>query len=291
MASDQIKPVIFAGRELCIATMHGKQQVVAPALEARLGVHCVPVPDGFDTDRFGTFSGEVPRVGTALDAARAKAAAAMTIVGVDLAVASEGSFGPHPDAPMVSMGIELLLLVDRRHQLEIRSEFVTLETNYARQQGESLASALAFGARIGFPTHGVIITVGDPPKRSWRGLRSESAMAKAVVEASELSRRNALPWFVASDMRADQNPTRMRAIERAAGALAERAATPCPCCTRPGFGIVDVVRGLPCNFCGMPSSLPRAFIHGCEHCGERRERTRPDGITAADAGNCSWCNP
>lgn len=281
----------FAGRTLCIATMHGKERVIAPHLEARLGVRCVLPPAGFDSDRFGTFSGEVPRAGTAREAAVAKALAAMDGAGVDLAVASEGSFVPHPDAFLLQVGIELVLLVDRRLGLEIPGEHVTTETNHARRRCRDLAEAAAFGERVGFPEHGLLLVLGEPLQRVWRGLRTPSALAAAVEEVTEEARRRDLPWFVASDMRADQNPQRMRAIDRAAAALAERAATPCPACATPGFGTVDVVRGLPCAECGAPTPRPRAFVHGCARCPERCEVPRTDGVVAADPGGCEFCNP
>ena len=56
----------FAGRSLCIATMHGKEAAIAPVLQQRLGVRCVLPPDDFDSDRFGTFSGEVPPLAATL---------------------------------------------------------------------------------------------------------------------------------------------------------------------------------------------------------------------------------
>jgi len=50
-----------------LRTMHGKAAAIAPPL-ARLGITLV-VPKGLDTDRFGTFTAEVPRKGTMDDAA------------------------------------------------------------------------------------------------------------------------------------------------------------------------------------------------------------------------------
>ena len=67
---------LFVGRTLVIATQHQKEKVIAPALEAALGVRCI-VPDQFDSDRFGTFSGEIPRIKTPLETARDKCIAAM----------------------------------------------------------------------------------------------------------------------------------------------------------------------------------------------------------------------
>lgn len=281
----------FAGRTLCIATMHGKERVIAQRLETALGVHCVLPPAGFDTDRFGTFSGEVPRVGTPRDAARAKAIAAMDAAATDLAVASEGSFVPHPDAFLLQIGIEIVLLVDRRADIEIAGEHVTTETNHARQRCRGLDEASAFAARIGFPTHGLLVVLGEPPQRVWRGLHTEAALRAAVADATREGARDALPWFVTSDMRADHNPTRMRAIDRAAAALAERATTLCPSCATPGFGAIDVVRGLPCSDCGTPTARPRAFVHGCVRCAMRLEVPRTDDVVAAEPAGCDVCNP
>jgi hypothetical protein len=68
------------GRTIAIATMHGKEAVLAPPLRQRLDIECV-LARGLDTDAYGTFVGEVARRGTALDAARAKARAAMQLCG------------------------------------------------------------------------------------------------------------------------------------------------------------------------------------------------------------------
>ncbi|NHB77752.1 hypothetical protein [Rhodobacter calidifons] len=61
---------------VALGTMHGKAAAIAPPL-ARLGI-AVVVPEGLDTDRFGTFTGEVPRAGGMVEAARAKALSTMT---------------------------------------------------------------------------------------------------------------------------------------------------------------------------------------------------------------------
>lgn len=52
---------MFEGRRLVIATKHGKEAFLAPILERELGVHCFILPL-FDSDIFGTFSGEVERL-------------------------------------------------------------------------------------------------------------------------------------------------------------------------------------------------------------------------------------
>ncbi|MEZ5786523.1 MAG: hypothetical protein R3D62_08665 [Xanthobacteraceae bacterium] len=61
-----------------LATMHGKEVAIAPALRERLGL-IVEVAEGIDTDRLGTFTGEIPRAGTIEEAAIAKARLGMAV--------------------------------------------------------------------------------------------------------------------------------------------------------------------------------------------------------------------
>ena len=110
---------LFRDRLAILATMHRKEQVIAPVLQEALGLRVEALP-GFDTDRFGTFTGEIARAGTQLEAARRKAEAAFRAMpDAPLALASEGSFGPHPSLAFVPCGIELVLLIERRSGLEI----------------------------------------------------------------------------------------------------------------------------------------------------------------------------
>ena len=51
---------MFKGRKLLIATMHKKEMAIAPILEKALGVKCV-LPENFNSDLLGTFSGEIER--------------------------------------------------------------------------------------------------------------------------------------------------------------------------------------------------------------------------------------
>ena len=81
-------------RKLLSATKHNKEQVIAPIFEEGLGVHCF-VPDKYNSDIFGTFSGEVERKNSAVATVRAKCLAAKEEFDCDLVRASEGSFGSY----------------------------------------------------------------------------------------------------------------------------------------------------------------------------------------------------
>lgn len=94
-----------------------------------------------------------------------------------------------------------------------------------------------------------------------------------------------------TDLRAHHNPSRMTAIRRLAFRLVRRLQTPCPACQAPGWGLVETPAGLPCAWCGAPTALVRADIHGCASCDHRISHPRPDGLLQADPGHCDHCNP
>jgi hypothetical protein len=71
----------YRGRLIAVGTRHGKQHQFAPAFRALLGADLV-TPADLDTDRFGAFTGEVARRGSAAQAARAKARLAMEVTGL-----------------------------------------------------------------------------------------------------------------------------------------------------------------------------------------------------------------
>jgi hypothetical protein len=92
-------------------------------------------------------------------------------------------------------------------------------------------------------------------------------------------------------MRAHLNPMRMKAIAFVARALAVRAARLCQQCGAPGFGLVDVERGLRCEACDRPTRLVAAEIHGCGLCGRRLKRKERPKTARASPMWCDACNP
>jgi hypothetical protein len=204
------------GQRAVIATMHGKERVIGPLLAHSLGLS-VEVPSRFDTDRFGTFTREIERVGSQLDAARAKIAAAFELVPeARVAIASEGSFGPDPSIPFVALGRELVLLVDRETKLELAGYDSDLKTNFAHTVVHAPVYALTFAARVGFPGHALIVMGcrGEEPSPNSllkKGIVTPNDLEKAVEAAITICGAA----FLETDMRAQFNPTRMAAIERA----------------------------------------------------------------------------
>ena len=81
----------------------------------------------------------------------------MDLTGCDLVLASEGSFGAHPAAFFLPANEEWLLLIDRKHQLEIHARHLSTATNFAGQEFSSLEELDAFASKVGFPSHGLIL--------------------------------------------------------------------------------------------------------------------------------------
>lgn len=274
-----------------LATMHGKERAIAPLLAPVLGDEPQLV-DGLDTDAFGTFSRERPRAGSALAAARAKVAAAFARVPeARFGLASEGSFGPHPALSWLPYAEELVLLVDRATGEEYTGLDAGTATNYGQAVVEGLDDARAFAARVGFPSHGLIVSAWvdgapAPALALVKDIGDESALAAALTRVFARGARA----LVETDMRAHCNPTRMAAIARAAADLARVYASRCPACDAPGWTVHARLPGLPCADCGLPTRLPRAECLACGRCGHAQERA-VDGPALADPARCDFCNP
>ncbi|HEX8531726.1 MAG TPA: DUF6671 family protein, partial [Cytophagales bacterium] len=252
------------------------------------GVRGVVAP-GMDTDRFGTFTGEIPREGSPLEAARRKVLAALDATGACLGVASEGSFGPHPTIPFVAADAELLLLVDRDHGLEIVAQEISPDTNYGRQTCRTLAEVEAFAQRALFPSHALIVHGGDVHRKELvtKGIADPARLREAA--AAVLRHQDAVT--VETDMRAFHNPSRMRVIAKATETLLRKLTSPCPACGCPGFVPKEKIPGLPCAWCGNPTSLALAVVSRCDRCGHAEEQPAPHGLRKSDPAYCDACNP
>ena len=280
----------YHNETIAIATMHAKERAIAKPFRQRLGA-VITVASGIDTDTFGTFTGEVPRQGSMLDAARAKAQAAIEATGLPFGIGSEGSFGPHPSLPFVAAGRELLLFSDRRHGFEIHEMMVTHRTNYQSRECRPGDDLRDFLAGVGFPSHAVAVApAGVTGSRELaKGISTADELAKAIQHASGMSRGGLA--LVVTDMRAHVNPTRMAAIRALSIRLADRLATPCPVCGVPGFGATSIIGGLPCAWCGEPTQLAALELKRCSRCGFEQQIKMERSPQTADPGQCEHCNP
>jgi hypothetical protein len=278
---------MFQSRKLVIATMHGKESVMAPLLEKELGVQCVISPE-LNTDRFGTFSGEVKREGDPLETARMKCYTAMDAAGCDLAVASEGSFGPHPIYFFAQADDEIVLFVDRKHGIEIWVRELSTQTNFNGKEVKSTDELISFVHSAGFPSHSFILRESSTGADCiHKGINTEKFLQEAF---NELIQRFGSA-YVETDMRAMHNPTRMKVIEQATVKLVGKILSVCPSCAWPGFDVTDHKSGLPCSDCGMPTQSTLSHSYGCVACGFTREEFYPKGKETEEPRYCDYCNP
>lgn len=274
----------FEGRRLLIATKHGKEIILGPALEHALGVQVFLLP-GYDTDQFGTFSGEVERRGDAVSTLRKKIRLAMDLAKADLAVGSEGSFGPHPQLGWIAADQEWLMLIDARHDLEITAQTISTETNFAQQPIASPAELDIFARQVGFPAHGLILKAETASGPIFEKAIGDEAYLHAAYHAL---RQRSSTITIETDMRAQYNPMRQKVIAATCSQLLNIIASPCPQCGAPGFTVTSTIPGLPCRWCGTPTTWVLRSISTCRKCTCRRE-TEVD--SKADPQNCPQCNP
>lgn len=279
----------FHGRQAALGTKHRKEDVIASLVWDSLGIDVV-LPSDFDSDQFGAFTGEIPRAGTQLEAARAKAEAAMDALGLDLGIASEGSFGAHPSIPFAPGNIEIVILVDRASGLEIRGVHVTTAVRFAHAWVANVEEAFAFAARAGFPEHGLVVRRGPgDPRDVFKGLVTDDSFRIAIE--TTLTSVDDHRAFIESDLRAHHNPVRMQAIRAATLNLIANAQRTCPSCGAPGFRVVEDRPGLPCRWCSTATEHTLALVYECQLCRHQLEVMHPDGRSETEPGECPYCNP
>ncbi|MDA8204560.1 MAG: hypothetical protein M0Z36_00690 [Thermaerobacter sp.] len=290
MSEGQNTPHPYQGRKAVLTTKHQKERVLSAPLQAAVGF-TICVPDDIDTDLLGTFTGEIDRRGTPREVALQKARLGMKIAQLSLGLASEGSFGPHPQWLFVPADHELLAFVDDDLGIEVVEQILSTKTNFANDTGRTIEDLNDFLARARFPSHGVIVrrNSGFQPELLFKGITTFDALKQALQRCVDASMDGLA--HVETDMRAHINPTRRQVLGEVAMQLGRRLAARCPRCRTPGWGLVDVSRGLPCEWCGGETNLVREEIHGCPRCEYHESYPRSDGLITASPDNCPWCNP
>jgi hypothetical protein len=278
---------LFAGRKLVIGTKHDKEKVIAPIIEKVIGVNCF-IPENFDTDLLGTFTGEIDRQDDPLVTVRKKCLAAMDATNCDLGIASEGSFGAHPVSPFISADEELLIFIDRQNRIEVTARELSTSTNFRAEEITSENQLLEFASKVGFPTHALILR---------RSAKDITSITKCINDVDTLKAKfHALmndygEAFAETDMRAMYNPTRMQVIEGLTKKLADNIRSSCPVCEMPGFNITEVKSGLPCEYCHLPTRSILSWVLQCKHCLHQEVKMYPQGKRYCDPMYCDYCNP
>ncbi|MDQ3109142.1 MAG: hypothetical protein M3R17_04535 [Bacteroidota bacterium] len=281
---------LFKNRTAVLLTMHQKEDVIFPVLQAT-GM-LLKVEKMYDTDLLGTFTNEIARQGSQLEAARAKALKAIEITGNSIGIASEGSFGSHPTIYFVPANIELVLLVDAENKIEIAGWELTTDTNFSGTEVTNYEEALVFAEKTGFPQHGLVVKYPakeDGNKIAAKGIISPETLKSAIAEALKFSLDGKA--HLETDMRALYNPTRMKVIEKATINLLSKIKSLCPECGCPGFEITEWIKGLPCENCFFPTRGISKHIYQCKKCNHKKEIEYPDDQKYSEARFCDFCNP
>ena len=275
------------GATAALGTLHGKARQIAPAL-ARAGLKVIV--ERIDTNAFGTFSGDVPRRGSPEQVVVAKARSAAEAAGIDLGLASEGSFFAHPDVPFITTNLELVALVDRRSGSTVIGRSRQLAP-WAHSMTVDRAGLCRVVTSFGLPDQAVLLRMPGSDAASPTGGR---AVMDIRTEAQLLAAFRSVvgpgdgPVRVEPDLRADRCPPRRLAIAAAAEDLAARLMRICDGCGSPGVGLERVDPGLPCAWCAGPTLEVLRRVCVCPSCGgESVEAVQG----TADAGSCPRCNP
>lgn len=272
-----ILPSPYRGQVVSMGTMHGKQNQFQPAF-LRWHDATVHATRHVDTDAFGTFTGETPRTLTAVDAAIAKAEAAMRESGSALALATEASYATAAAGLGPVVHEEIAVFVDERRNIRIVERVRSYARVLAPRTVHGAGEAQRYLTAVGFPGQGVILRLHD------------DSVIKGLTSWDDIrAHLNGQPVTIEADLRAHHNPIRRRALRRISWMLAARLCTTCPACATPGFGNTDVVMGLPCATCGAPTRTVRADVKSCASCDHRVVERRP--VAVADPGTCDECNP
>lgn len=268
-----------------MGTAHGKAGPLAPPFADVLGAE-LTTPAGLDTDRFGTFSGDVRRTRTALQTARAKARLGMDAGRLPYGLASEASYGPLPGSQLPGHE-EILVFLDDARGIEVVEGYRTANTPGSAHR--LTAPAEVPPALVdGLPGQGLVVrpAAADAAAVMVKGITDPAELEAAIRWVTRHSPDGAA--LVEPDLRAHHNPSRRSVLTRLATTMAHRLATPCPACAAPGFGHVASEPGLPCRACGARTPQTGAEIHTCAVCSHHRARPVPGG---ADPLWCPECNP
>jgi hypothetical protein len=278
---------MFSNRKILIATQHGKEQVMQPLLEQEFGFECF-VNQSFDTDTLGTFSGEIEREDDALETLRKKCNFAMKENDFKVVIASEGSFGAHPSLFFAAANDELVMLLDKGNNIEVIARTLSLETNFNTAEITTELELLTFSKQAGFPSHGLILQ--SSLKNSeflFKGISNENEL----ISFFKIIRKKYPVVFVSTDMRAMFNPTRMKVIQETTEKVIQKLKSFCPSCNFPGFDVVEVVSGLRCSQCNLPTKSTLSHLYTCKKCTFSETKMYPYSKEHEDPMYCNYCNP
>ena len=239
-----------------------------------------------DTDVFGTFSGEIERVGTPLETAVKKARVGIETTGNPFALASEGSVGPDPVFGFINANIETMVFVDDELDIQIHetiksNEILAFTTTTTKNNLEE------FLKKADFPNHALIVKPNNG-QGAIKGIRDLVALEEAIKKSRDASSDGEA--IIESDLRAMCSPSRQKNISAVALKLVQRLSKTCTDCQTPGWGLKSFIRGVECSECGeFSADAIKQEVLGCFKC----EYTALGAVinVTLDPARCMSCNP
>lgn len=265
-------------------TKHDKAQLVTKHFDDILAMQVQEVV--VDTDVFGTFSGEIERVGTPLETAVKKARVGIETTGNPFAIASEGSVGPDPIFGFINADIETMVFVDDELGIQVHetiksNDIVAFTTTTIKNDLEE------FLKKADFPNHALIVKPNSG-QGAIKGIRDVVGLKEAIRKSQDLSADGEA--IIESDLRAMCSPSRQKNISAVGLKLVQRLAMTCPDCQAPGWGLASYTRGVECSECGdfSADAISREVL-GCFKC----EYTALGAVinVTLDPARCMSCNP
>ncbi|MDI9819812.1 hypothetical protein QM427_11695 [Tatlockia sp. PL877] len=141
----------YKNQPVLLASKHKKEQAISGVFFNKLG--CNIHVEAFDTDQFGTFTGEIPRPLPSYETCILKAKKAGDAFGYQYSIASEGSFGPYPGLPFVAADHEIMVFLDRKNNWLIAEQLTTMKTNYNTLVINEETDITGFLEQVKFPSH------------------------------------------------------------------------------------------------------------------------------------------
>lgn len=273
-------------KKIALATKHGKLAQIAPAFEGLADWQLELVE--IDTDLFGTFSGEVPRLLTPRDAAIEKARAGALEAKCDFGMASEGTIGPHPQIPFVNSDLEVLAFVDIKTNLVIVETILSTEIQAFSALVDSSTNLEQLVAKLDLPTHAANIIITTEGERRFIKAIHEPEELRLTLAQALMSAPTKVE--VENDFRAMSSPSRQANIRAVADKLVARISAHCPACSQIGWGKVGYEYGLPCSDCfEVVNTVAHSERLACVECDFSELRWL--GRESVDPSRCERCNP
>ncbi|GAB5382363.1 MAG: hypothetical protein Alis3KO_38220 [Aliiglaciecola sp.] len=258
-----------------LLSKHQKAKFIAPIL-ADISIDVVEI-DSFDTDKLGTFSGEVERTMTPSECALYKAKKACQKSGSNIGIGSEGSFGGGPAPGFINWDQEILCFYQRTPEVVV----------YAHAEGPCSANNVKADSR-----EDLLAALTEQGGQFWI-YREQDKIQKELSQDQVLDlfeKHNSESTFeIEPDLRAHLCPPRQKMIQKAAQDLVSRLESLCPKCGAVNFVVKEAKPGLTCGLCGLPTKQIKGYLSKCDQC--NYEEYKNVDSRAGDPTYCDYCNP